>query len=155
MYETALSIHNILRLAVLAVGLWVMVRAFSGWFGGKPWKIGDRTSVLVLMILVDVQLLIGILLHVVWSPLTKGAWANMSSAMQDAPVRKFFVEHPILMILGVALVHMGKSTGKGAPTDKARHRKLAIYVTVAVVLFAVGSSWPWQEAARPWLRLPG
>ncbi len=154
MYEIALVIHSVLRIAVLAVGLWVVLRAFRGWFGKKPWTIADRTSALVLTILVDVQLLIGVLLHLVWSPLTKSAFNDMGAAMKDAPLRKILIEHPILMLVGVALVHIGKSTGKGAPTDKARHRKLAIFVAVALALFVVGSSWPWQDPGRPWLRMP-
>lgn len=155
MYETALVVHSVLRIAVLVVGLWVVLRAFRGWFGKKPWSIADRTSALVLTILVDVQLLVGILLHLVWSPLTKNAWGDMSATMKDAPLRKIFIEHPTLMLIGVALVHIGKRTGKGAPTDKSRHRKLAIFVAIALALFVFGSSWPWQDPPRPWLRMPG
>jgi hypothetical protein len=155
MYETALTFHNFLRLAVVLVAAWVVLRAFRGWFGKKPWSIMDRTSVLVLTILVDVQLLIGLLLHILWSPVTKSAWANAGEAMKEPSIRWFFVEHPVMMIVAVALVHIGKATGKGAPTDKARHRKVALFVGIALVLFLVGTPWPWQEVARPWLRMPG
>jgi len=155
MYETALTIHSVLRLAVVLVALWVVIRAVGGWLGGAPWNSGHKLSSLVLMILVDVQLTIGILLHFVWSPVTKNAFADMGSAMKDASVRKFLVEHPIMMIAGIALVHAAKIMNKNSKSDSARHRRTAIFVGIALVLFFVGSAWPWQAVPRPWLRLGG
>jgi len=155
MYETALTIHNVLRLAVLVVALWVVLNAIRGWLGNKPWTTGDRLSGLILMILVDVQLLIGILLHFVWSPVTKNAFADMGAAMKDASVRKFLVEHPIMMIAGIALVHAAKIMNKSATKDSVRHRRTAIFVGIALLLFFFGTSWPWSAVPRPWLRLGG
>ncbi len=155
MYETALTIHNVLRLAVLVVSAWVVVRAVSSWLGNKPWVAGDRRSMLVLMILVDVQLTIGILLHFVWSPVTTNAFSNMGAAMKDASVRKFLVEHPILMIAGIALVHAAKIMNKRATKDSVRHRRTAIFVGIALLLFFFGTSWPWSATPRPWLRFGG
>ena len=155
MYETALTFHNILRLAVVVVSAWVVFRALRGWFGKRQWTAGDRVSALVLMILVDVQLTIGILLHLVWSPVTKSAFSNMSAAMKDSSIRRFLVEHPVMMIGGVALVHAAKVMNKTAPSDSVRHRRMAIFIGIALILFFVGSPWPWQAVPRPWLRMPG
>ncbi|MCY2961411.1 MAG: hypothetical protein NTY35_14710 [Planctomycetota bacterium] len=155
MYETALTVHNILRLAVLVVAFWVVLRAVGGWLGSTAWTAKHRLSMLVLMILVDLQLTIGLLLHFVWSPVTKNAFSDMGAAMKDASVRKFLVEHPIMMIGGIALVHAAKIMNKNSKSDAARHRRTAIFVGIALVLFFVGSAWPWQSVPRPWLRLGG
>ncbi len=155
MYETALTVHNVLRLAVLLVSLWVVMRAVGGWLGGAAWTSKHKASMLVLVILVDVQFTIGLLLHLVWSPVTKNAFSNMSASMKDPSIRKFLVEHPIMMIGGIALVHAAKVMNKNAKSDSARHRRTAIFVGIALVLFFVGSAWPWQAVPRPWLRLGG
>lgn len=153
MYELALSAHNVLRLVVVAVTLIVVFSALRGWLGGRPWSTGDRTGLLVLTILVDIQLAIGILLHLVWSPLTKTAFQDMKAAMSDGPVRKMVVEHPVMMIAAIALIHVAKVAAKNTKSDGARHRKTAILVGIALLLLVVGTSWPWSSSPRPWLRL--
>lgn len=153
MYELALMVHNVLRLVVVVVTLIVVLSAVRGWLGSKPWASGDRTGLLVLTILVDIQLLIGILLHLVWSPLTKQAFQDMGAAMKDGSVRKFVVEHPVMMLAAIALVHVAKVAAKKTTNDASRHRRTAILVGIALVLFVFGTAWPWTDAARPWLRL--
>jgi predicted nucleic acid-binding protein len=155
MYETALILHNVLRLVALLLCLLVVVRAFRGWRTKRPWSASDRLYTLLLTIVVDVQLVIGILLHVLWSPVTTNAFKDMGAAMKDASIRKFLVEHPVMMIAGIALVHAGKILAKNATHDAVRHRRLFVYVGIALLLFFFGTSWPWQEVARPWLRTGG
>jgi hypothetical protein len=155
MYETALTIHNILRLVALLMTLLVVVRAFQGWRTKRAWNTKDRLNTLVLTIVVDTQLVLGILLHVLWSPVTKSAFSNMGEAMKDASIRKFLVEHPVMMLAGVALVHAGKLAAKGASNDAARHRRLFIFLGIALLLFFFGTPWPWHAVARPWLRVGG
>jgi hypothetical protein len=153
MYETALTIHNFLRLAVVVMSAWVVFCSLRGWLSSRTWGGGDRTRLLVLMILVDVQLLVGLLLHLVWSPVTKSAMQDVGAAMHDATLRKWLVEHPVMMIVGIALVHAAKITARKATKDSTRHRQTTIFVGIALVLFVVGSAWPWSAIARPWLRI--
>ncbi|MBL8860694.1 MAG: hypothetical protein JNK02_01670 [Planctomycetes bacterium] len=155
MYETALILHNVLRLVVVALTLWVVLRAFQGWRGRRPFGATDRLNALVLTILVDTQLVIGLLLHFVWSPVTKNAMADMGAAMKDPSLRKFVVEHPVLMIAGIALVHAGKLAAKGASNDAGRHRRTFVFLSIALILFLIGTPWPFQEVGRPWLRMGG
>lgn len=154
MYETALTFHSVLRLAVLVLCVLIVFRGLRGAFGGQTWTTGDKLRTLVLVILVDVQLTIGLLLHLVWSPVTKNAFSDMGTAMKEPSIRKFLVEHPVMMIGGVALVHAAKVLSRKAADDGARHRRMAIFVGIALVLFFVGSPWPWQSVPREWLRLP-
>jgi len=113
----------------------------------------DRLSTLLLVILVDVQLVLGLLLYFVWSPLTQSAMSDMGSAMRDAPVRKMAVEHPVMMIAAIALVHAARVMAKRSPKDSARHRRTAICLAVAMALFIFGTGWPWNLYPRPWLRM--
>jgi heme/copper-type cytochrome/quinol oxidase subunit 2 len=152
-YATALTFHNILRLAVVVICLWAFFRALTGWLGNRPWGHMDRLSTLLLVILVDVQLVLGLLLYFVWSPLTQTAMSDMGSAMNDAPVRKMAVEHPVMMIAAIALVHAARVMAKGSSKDSVRHRRTAICLGVAMVLFVVGTGWPWNLYPRPWLRM--
>ena len=152
MYATALSIHNVLRIAVVVICLWAFFRALTGWLGHRTWGHMDRMSTLLLVILVDLQLVLGLLLYFVWSPLTQTAMHDMSAAMKDAPVRKMAVEHPVMMIAAIALVHAARVMARNSSKDSVRHRRTAICLAVALTLFLVGTGWPWQLYPRPWLR---
>lgn len=123
--------------------------------GNRPWGHFDRLSTLLLVIAVDVQFVLGLLLYFVWSPLTQSAMGDMGAAMKDAPVRKMAVEHPVMMIAAIALVHAARVMAKRANKDSVRFRRTFICLGVALLLFYFGTSWPWSEYPRPWLRMPG
>lgn len=155
MYETALIVHNVLRLAALVFAVWIVLRSLAGWLGNKPYTSADRLGARILTILVDVQFVLGLLLHLVWSPVTKNAFQDMKAAMGDSSVRKFLVEHPVMMIAAIALVHAGKVMAKKSTVDRVRHRHIVVFVGIAILLFVFGTSWPWSAVPRPWLRIPG
>jgi hypothetical protein len=148
MYLITLALHNFTRWIVLALGAWALYRAYSGWFGKREWTPTDRKAGMFFSIAMDVQLLIGLVLYAVLSPVTQAAFANFGAAMRDQELRFFAVEHLATMIVALVLVHIGSVVSRKAPTAVAQHRRAAIWFTLAMlaVLFAI----PWW---RPLLRL--
>jgi hypothetical protein len=155
MYPTALTIHSILRLATTLIVLWAAVRALQGWIGGKQWTAGDRLAGLLALIVVDLQLVVGLLLHLVWSPVTKNGMADFGGAMKDAQLRHWLVEHPLMMLGGIALVHVGRKVAAAGKSDAAKHRRTLVFFALALALFVVGSPWPIGPHERPWVRIGG
>ena len=98
MLPLALTVHSLLRWAVILLGAWAVSRAKRGWFFGRPWTEGDDRAGRLFVIGVDVQVLLGLLLYLVLSPITTGAFQNMSDAMQDSGVRFWVVEHLAAML---------------------------------------------------------
>lgn len=155
MYEFVLILHSCLRLALAALAVMVFVRAVHGVASGRLYTRGDRTTGLVLVIVADVQMLVGLALYFVWSPYVSTALHDMGAAMEDPALRRVAVEHPVMMIAALAFLHIGNVLRKRAHSDAVRHRWMAITVGLALLLVFVGTAWPWTEPARPFLRFGG
>jgi Na+-driven multidrug efflux pump len=134
MYPLLDSLHSYNRYLIFIALLFVLFRSYSGWLGKKPYEKLDNTGSLVLLILTHVQLLIGLILYAFLSPSTQAAFANMGAAMKDSTLRYFAVEHILMMIIAVVFIQLGRTFSKKASGDEKKHRQLAIYTTIAVLL---------------------
>ena len=152
MYEFVLILHSGLRLVLLALTLMVFVRGVHGLISGRLYTRGDRTAGLALVVVADVQFLVGLALYFVWSPNVSLALKDMGAAMKNPELRRVAVEHPVMMIAALAFLHIGNVLRKRADTDALRHRWVAITVGLALLLLCFGTSWPWSDPARPFFR---
>jgi hypothetical protein len=75
------------------------------------------------------------------------ALGDMGTAMRDPNVRFFAVEHPLTMLLAVALAHIAVARTKKAATDAARFRAAALLVTLSLLL--VFARMPWARPMFP------
>lgn len=141
MYNTFLVFHNILRWVVLIGGLLAVGRAIWGWQGKKAWTPLDSQFGLIFTIGMDVQLLLGLLLYFVLSPITTTAFADFGGAMADSNVRFFVVEHIFGMVLAVVLVHVGRSRAKKAADALSKHKTAAIFFTLALLVVLAAIPW--------------
>ena len=147
MYTFVLATHNMVRWLVLIVGLIAVVMAFVGWFGRKEWRSTDDKVGLAYTTLLDVNLLLGLLLYIFLSPVTKAAFANFGAAMGDSLLRFFAVEHIFGMIVAIALAHVGRSRSKKASDSVKKYRTVAIWFALSLV--AIFAMIPWD---RPFFR---
>lgn len=155
LYPYAATLHSWLRVLVLLLCAFVFLRSLSAWMGSKPFTTGDRSATRWLTIAIDVQFLVGLLLYVGISPLTRQAFSNFGAAMKDDERRRFAVEHPTMMLAAIALWHAASIIGRRSPLDSVRHRWHAIASGLALLLLYVGTPWPWSAIARPLLRFGG
>jgi hypothetical protein len=149
MYTIVLALHNLLRWLVLALGIWALLRAYSGWARSVAWSPLDRRAGLLFTIAFDIQFLLGLLLYFALSGLTQAALADFSGAMASADLRFFALDHPLLMLAAVILAHVGSALSRRASQDRARHRRAAIFYTLSLV--AVLLAIPWSRPLLPWL----
>lgn len=144
MYTGLLHSHNGLRWLVLLALLISIVFAFSGWFGKRDWNKADKISGLLLVIFMDLQFLIGLVLYAFVSPLTKAAFHNFGAAMRNPELRFYAVEHILMMVIALALVHIGKAKSKKDIAPWKRHRSAAIFYTISLILILAAI--PWDRA---------
>ena len=95
MYASALWLHSWLRWAVLLTGLVAWFRAIAGKTARRPWTPQDELWGLLLTISVDLQFLVGLVLYLFLSPITRLGLRNFAAAMQINVARFFTVEHVI------------------------------------------------------------
>jgi len=141
MYPIVLQIHNILRWLILLTGLISMIMAYRGWFGKKKWTNTDNILGITLASLSDLQLLIGLVLYGLLSPITKAAFADFGSAMKNDDLRFYAVEHILVMVIALVIIHLGRIKAKKASDDIRKHRTSAIYYTIALVLIIASIPW--------------
>lgn len=126
--------HSFNRYFLLIALFYVLYRAFDGWLRRKPFTNADDKASLVLLILADVQLLVGAAQYWLTSGFTKAAFANMGAAMKDPWLRYFSVEHITGMLIAILLIHLGRTFSKKAASDNEKHKKLAIYTGLALLI---------------------
>lgn len=139
-YGLTLFLHSWLRWAVLAAGVMAAVRGSRGETAGKWFTI-----------LLDAQVLIGLLLYFVLSPVTAAALDDFGAAMKLPQLRYFAVEHVFGMVIAVALAHVGRARVRKAPAAR-KGRTAAIFYGLALVALLASIPWPGMPAGRPLFR---
>jgi hypothetical protein len=148
-YSAVLVLHSWLRWVVVLAGLWAVVRALTN--RGEPWSPSDQRAATIFVAALDAQLLLGAALYVVLSPFTNAAFQDFGSAMGNAGLRFWAVEHLFGMLIGITLAHIGSARIRRAPLDR-RRRLASIFYSLALVAILASIPWPGMPAGRPLFR---
>jgi hypothetical protein len=149
--QVILVLHNLIRWAVLLFGLWTLFSAMSGVISKRNYTAADGRSNFFFMLSCDIQLLLGLILYYTnsWFDRLK----DLGNNMKDANNRFFTMEHSLLMIIALILVHVGRVSVKKAVTPAAKHKRTLLFFGLAIVLILAAIPWPFREAiARPLFR---
>lgn len=146
MYVGLLHLHNAARWLVLVAAVIAISVAVIGLLRRSEWGRGAKLSSLAFLIVMDTQLVIGLLLYGV-SPLVRAAMGDVSFAMANTELRFFLVEHLLLMVVAVVLVHVGYALAKRSRSAGAAYRRAALFFTLA--LAAVLAGIPWDRPLLP------
>jgi len=128
------TLHSYNRHLLLAALIFVLIRAYTGWLNRKPYEKLDNTAGAALLGLTHLQLLLGLIMYAFTSPLTKAAFENFGMAMKDPNARYWAVEHISAMLIAVVFIQLGRTFSKKASTDLDKHKKSAIYTSIALVI---------------------
>lgn len=129
MYTGLLHTHSLLRYFVLIALVVVIVKAVIGLVNKQPFGKWDNKFSLYLFIFTHMQLLVGLILYFV-SPFVKFG----STTMSDKTTRYWAVEHIVGMLVAVVLITLARTTAKRMASDEAKHKRLAIFNFVALVV---------------------
>ncbi len=144
MYAIFLGLHNLIRWVALIAGIVAVVTAFLGWFGKREWSRRDRMLGMIFGMSMDIQVLLGLILYFVFSPLTKAALSDFGAAMKVTDLRFFAVEHVFFMVVALVFSHLGSVLARKAQSSKQKYQRAAIFFTIAVLAVILGMPW-----ARP------
>lgn len=144
-YILTRNVHSWTRWLVLLLALVVIFKAISGWLGKKSFTKQDNILGASFVGSMHLQLLLGLLLYFVFSPMGLNAISTMGmgAVMKNADMRYWAVEHFSVMILAVILAQVGRTLSKKTATDWQKHKKSAIFYGLALVL--VLSRIPWDS----------
>jgi hypothetical protein len=128
-----LQLHAIWRWVLLVAAVVVVIKALIGWLGKRPFTRLDDQLGMAFTMIVDIQVLLGLIIWL-FGPL---GLRNLSMAMGNAALRFIVLEHPILMLIALAFVHIGRVRCKKATEDAAKHRAAFIFYLLSVVFIAL------------------
>lgn len=152
MYRALLTAHSLNRWLVIVLLLVALAGGIVGWARGREWTRRDNVRGRVLIVVLDVQLLLGLALYVV-SPIVRAGWSDLGATMDDRVLQFWTIEHAPTMIVAIGIVHIGRVVARRADNDPRRYRVATLSVGVATLLILGGIPWPFLEHGRPLLRL--
>ena len=131
MHDFFLFLHSWVRWAAIGGGVLATVTAL-GSTNAKQNRWG-----LIFTIALDVQFVLGLLLL-----LTSSAFGNMGDTMRDPTARFYAVEHPTIMVLAIALAHVGRVMARKATSAASARTKSIIFFGLSTLLLLGGTPWP-------------
>ncbi len=141
-YQIIQFIHSYWAYLVLIILLIASVSAIVGYASNKEYGAGHFRIALFSLITSHIQLLIGIVLYFTAPYFKMFSEVGMGGVMKDPTLRLYNVEHPLVMIIAVALITIGYSKHKKKLTSKPKFKLLAIFYTIALILIL--SRIPWN-----------
>lgn len=147
-----ITLHSILRWLIVLAAIFTIIRAATGLSFKRGWMALDNRASLWYTILLDLQMLVGIILYFFLSPVTKIALQNFSGAMGDAVTRFFAVEHWVIMLIAIVIAHIGRSMARKASDAAVKHRRTLIWTVISILLVLAAVPWPFLApgAGRGW-----
>ena len=145
-YNILKHAHSGLRwLALLALVL-AVVNALIKWQSGKAYKASpDKLLNTLVSALVGTQVLIGIIMYFMSDKVIFAA-----ESMGSKVARFFLLEHPLTMLIAIALISIGSGRSKKATEDKSKFKTTFIFFGIALVLILLMIPWPWQGYGAGW-----
>lgn len=119
--DTLMTIHGEIRWLVAIMGIVVLVKFLIGWLGKREYKSLDRTLLMVYTILLDINVLLGLIL------LSFGGGFSGPR-----------LEHATTMLLAVISAHLAARWRPSSDsTIKFRNQFLLVLLSLALVLLGV------------------
>ena len=139
MYTGIQHLHSFTAYLVLAVLFVAILYSIYGWLTNKSFLNTGKRIALSALIVTHLQLLIGLVVYFI-SPM---GISNLSGeAMGNALSRLYALEHPLMMLIAIAVITWGYSKGKGADNDAKKFRTISIYYVIGYILIL--SRIPWN-----------
>lgn len=141
MYIGLLHLHNTLRWIILLVALVTLIKYLVSWIGMKKWQKSDNILGIVFTSVMDIQLLTGLVLYFFISPFTQAAFQDFGAAMKNADLRFYAVEHFLMMLIAVVLIHIGRSKSKRISNTKRKFGVALVFYAIAYAIILAGIPW--------------
>ncbi|MCU0353544.1 MAG: cytochrome B [Cytophagales bacterium] len=151
MYTGLLHLHNLLRWVILILLLVAIVRHWMGMNAKREFSAADKRIDLFLMVAAHITLLVGLYQWAV------GPWGleqiravGFGEVMKDKVRRFWAVEHLTGMLIGIALITVGRGSFRKVLPAERKHRRALVLFVIALAIIFLSVPWPFREGiARP------
>jgi len=147
LYGIVLLLHGLWRWVVIAAGAAALATAALGLSRAAPWQPGAGRFARLFGIALDVQVLMGASLYLVFSPLTNEVQRVAGDVGADTEVHFFGARHALIMACAFISVHVAAVLVRRTPGDRAKHRRALLLYGCTLLLVLAGTPW-WRPLAR-------
>lgn len=147
--EALIFAHSLLRWVLLILLVPITIKSFISWFGKKPVMVLDRKLTSWTVISAHLNLVIGVILYA----MKVKSYVKTPDGDYTDFVRFFKFEHISMMILAAVLLTIGSATSKRAKNEVAKHKRIAIFFFLALIIILAAIPWPFRDAfaSKQWL----
>jgi len=137
------EVHSYWAYLVLIILVAAVVNAIIGLTSKKEFSNKDLRLGLFTLIVSHIQFVIGLGQYFMSDWYMRLKVEGMGEIMKDSQARLILVEHPITMILAIALITVGWSKHKKQTEDVAKFKTFVVFYGVALLLIL--SRIPWNQ----------
>ena len=133
MSDILVRVHSLIPYLFILLMLLVIAMSIGGLSSGK-FSLKQMAIARVTMILAHIQLIFGLALLFLGDAANGAMSQGMGHVMSTSELRLRYVEHPMMMLLGIALITIGFSRAKRASTNKAKNRNVLLFYGIGFLL---------------------
>lgn len=134
-------IHSLWAYIVLLLIIVAVINAIIGVTSKKEFSAKDLRISLFALIASHIQLVIGFIAYYVSTYYNVMRTAGMGEVMKNSELRKPLVEHPLLILVAIALLTIGFSKHKKKTTSASKFKTIAIFYAIALILILAVIPW--------------
>lgn len=150
--KALIASHSGMRYIILILMILAVVFANQSSKGKRPFEGATKKTGMFTMILIDVQLLMGLVLYFFFiASQTNFKIGKLTDQLGVSSFRSIAVEHALGMFIALVLVHIGYAKAKKAMSATEAGRKQFIYYLIALILILLSIPWPFLHPERGWM----
>ncbi|WP_196894994.1 hypothetical protein [Aureivirga marina] len=136
-----LQVHSYVAYAVLLLVIISLLNSIVGFSSNKKYSDKNKKIYLFTLIASHIQLLVGIIWYFMSPKLEALRAGGMGAVMKNSEARNAVVEHPITMLIAIALITIGFSKHKKKAEDKSKFKTIMIFYGIALLLILAKIPW--------------
>jgi hypothetical protein len=153
MYNFFLITHSWLRWAVLIMAVYAIYKNYEGFTSGRKWLAADKKVNTLFMSTLHLQLLIGLILYVGYSPVVQSFLADVKGSMKVSELRFWGMEHFVGILVGIIIAQIGSIRAKKQLSDAGKFRTAFFFFLIATVIILLMIPFGIWNADRPMFRV--
>lgn len=130
------SAHSGLRYVVLLLLVMAIVNAAMN-LKSENYLKKDKMINLFAMVILHIQLLLGLILYFVSNKVKFG------EGVMGIPLHRFYdLEHPLMMIVGILLITLGRKKAEKSAIPQMKHKLILRYYFIGLLIIFISIPWP-------------
>ena len=134
-------IHSYWAYIVLLILIIAVINAIIGFTSKKEFKTKDLRISLFALITAHIQLIFGFIAYYTSTYYETMRSMGMGEVMKNSDLRKPLIEHPLLILIAIALITIGFSKHKKKTANAAKFKTIVIYYAIALILILAVIPW--------------